>query len=593
MRTTLEVPTIELKAGDVIADRYRVIDVLGRGAFGAVYGAVHVTTKQPVAIKLLLGDGSGPKEKADTHVRRFYREAQVTANLRHANTVRVFDVGQTENGAFFIAMERLDGITLEKLLIDREAAGTVLTQGETIDIAVAILGSLAEAHEKGLVHRDLKPGNIMLTQVAGDPVVKVLDFGIVRAQGSGLTQDGRAVGTPGFMSPEQCMGKPLDGRSDIYALAAMMFVCVTGRLVFNPDTPLQMMMMHVQALPPDVRQHATTLLDDSFASLVMKNLAKEPTDRSKDARELRKQLSRIRGSVPGLVTDAYLKVPEPGAAFGSSSVNAPTASDAPFAENGPSRADMADAIETTPVVPRKLRPYSQPTHEAPDFAPPAKPATVHVPALAQPHSKAAKTPPSVTSSIDPPTGGAQAPARGAERPRRKPLIAALLAASVLGLGAASALFFAGGDDAGGAEKAKGASLGPKAVPTVSSNTKPAAASENVGSATAADAGNTQTDDHPDSGGVESRGQPDGASQDGGPTGDEGTDASAAATAKPSPIPAPKPAAAAKPTRPGAVKRKPPVRKRPVVAKPRKAKPKPKPKPRKRRKPADDAPYLPD
>jgi len=306
-RVALRLPSVELRAGDIIGDRYRVMEVLGQGAFGAVYGAEHVTTKQPVALKLLMPAPAGSPEE---HVRRFYREAQVTANLRHANTVRVFDIGQTKDGAFFIAMERLYGKTLEELLIKLAGKGQTLTEPEAIDIGVAILGSLAEAHDKGLVHRDLKPANIMLSSVAGEPVIKVLDFGIVRSQGSGLTQDGRCVGTPAFMSPEQCMGQRLDGRSDLYALATLMYVCVTGRLVFSHDVPLTQMMMQVRDDPIDLREYVLEPITDRFADLVMRNLSKDPDARSKNARQLRRALAELRPKDGGLRTARYESVKE-------------------------------------------------------------------------------------------------------------------------------------------------------------------------------------------------------------------------------------------------------------------------------------------
>ena len=202
-RAALSVDATLVHSGDVIDGRYRVTGVLGRGGFGAVYAAEHTGTQQKIAIKMMLPNAAGVDE---AEVRRFHREAQVTANLRHPNTVRVIDVGQAKTGAMYIAMELLHGPTLEQVLRDRAAVGKVLPPHEVIDIGVQVLRSLQEAHKQGLVHRDLKPANIMLCEGDDDEAttVKVLDFGIARQQDSSLTGAGTSLGTQAYMSPEQC-----------------------------------------------------------------------------------------------------------------------------------------------------------------------------------------------------------------------------------------------------------------------------------------------------------------------------------------------------------------------------------------------------
>lgn len=188
--------------GDELAGRYRVGHALGRGGFGAVYTGEHLGTHQQVAIKML-SPPSSEGEVAREHHERFLREARITARLAHPNTVRVFDVGEAADGPLFLVMELLRGPTLEHVLSRLEEREQTMSELAAIHIALPVLGSLAEAHNAGLVHRDLKPANIMLRGVSGnEPVVKVLDFGCSRTIDSELTSDGIVLGTPGYMSPE-------------------------------------------------------------------------------------------------------------------------------------------------------------------------------------------------------------------------------------------------------------------------------------------------------------------------------------------------------------------------------------------------------
>ena len=281
----VNVDVTRFEAGRIIQGRYRLKGVLGKGGFGAVYEAEHTGTSQLVAVKVMLADVSEHNVQA---VRRFYKEAQVTAQLRHPNTVRVFDVGQTSEGALYIAMERLHGPTLEEVLRELGAQGTAMPERQALDIAIPVLRSLGEAHTMDLVHRDLKPANIMLTEVADEePVVKVLDFGIARTRDSSLTGQGTALGTPAYKSPEQCMGGNVDGRSDIYALGVILYRCVTGRTPFDDPNPLTVMYKHAHAPPPDPRDVAKSQLGEGFVACTLKALAKKPEQRFEAARALR------------------------------------------------------------------------------------------------------------------------------------------------------------------------------------------------------------------------------------------------------------------------------------------------------------------
>jgi len=281
------------RAGEVLGGRYRIGHTIGRGGFGAVYAGEHTGTHQPVALKVLTLD---PETAGEDVTRRFFKEAQITAQLKAQNTVRLFDVGQDDAGPLYLVMELLDGPTLEQSLRESAKAGLVLTEAQALDIGIAVLRSLHEAHQKGLVHRDLKPTNIILARGEdNESVVKVLDFGIARTQDSSLTGGGKALGTPSYMSPEQCESGAIDGRSDLYALGVILWRCVTGQPLYVDDSPLRLMYMHRYEPVPDVCTLAQTPLSDGFVLCLYKLLAKSPDDRYQDARTLRCHLEALRG----------------------------------------------------------------------------------------------------------------------------------------------------------------------------------------------------------------------------------------------------------------------------------------------------------
>jgi serine/threonine-protein kinase len=287
-------PDSRLTEGIEINGRYRIREMIGQGGFGAVYKATNIATDQDMAIKLLAV--SLDSDDADM-VQRFFAEAQVTASLKHPNTIRVFDFGQTEGGALYIAMELLSGKSLNDLMKLRGTDGKVLTEDETINIGVQVLRSLAEAHLANLVHRDLKPHNIFLHEVEGDdPVVKVLDFGIAKRLGSNMTGTGKAFGTPSYMSPEQAQNKKVDRRSDLYSLGCVLYQCVSGHTPFEGDNPLAVLLSHVTDTAPDLRIEARTAVSDSFIRVLERALSKDPNDRFSSAIEMRQALEAARGS---------------------------------------------------------------------------------------------------------------------------------------------------------------------------------------------------------------------------------------------------------------------------------------------------------
>ena len=286
----VEAPTsdpAQLTVGTTVGGRYVIKRLIGSGGSAWVFEAAHTGTGQPVALKVLAG-GAGFD---DVPVRRFFREARVTAGLQHPSTVRVFDFGQDDTGLVYLALELLAGHTLRHELQARLKVGQAFTEAEATAIAVTITRSLSEAHASGLVHRDLKPDNVFLHEVAGnEPMVKVLDFGIVKSQDSSLTDTDSAVGTPRYMSPEQVIGSPVDARSDLYSLGIVLYQLVSGVVPFRGATPVATAIMHVGSVPEPIGKVALTPLSEAFAAIVHRALAKDPSDRFPDARAMREAL---------------------------------------------------------------------------------------------------------------------------------------------------------------------------------------------------------------------------------------------------------------------------------------------------------------
>lgn len=286
-------PESRLAEGTEINGRYRIRNMIGQGGFGAVYRATNIATDQDIAIKLLAV--SLDSDDSD-QIQRFFAEAQVTAALKHPNTIRVFDFGQTEGGALYIAMELLSGRPLNEVLKRRLAEGRVMSEEETVTVGTQALRSLAEAHSAKLVHRDLKPHNVFVHEAEGDDlVVKVLDFGIAKRLGSNLTGTGKAFGTPTYMSPEQAQNQQIDHRSDLYSLACVLYQCVAGHPPFEGEDPLAVLLAHVTKSAPDLHVSAKTPVSDAFVAVLAKAMAKDPADRYATAIEFRQALDQTRG----------------------------------------------------------------------------------------------------------------------------------------------------------------------------------------------------------------------------------------------------------------------------------------------------------
>lgn len=263
--------------------QYALDDKIGEGQFGTVYRAHHALMRRPVAVKLLQAERLNASNTA-----RFEREVQLTSLLTHPNTITIYDYGSTPEGIFYYAMEYLEGLTLSRLV---KIFGPQ-PEGRVISILRQVCGSLAEAHAVGLVHRDIKPTNIFLTQRGGmADFVKVLDFGLVKARNvegeAGLTMAEATLGTPLYMSPEAVEhSSDMDGRSDLYSLGAVGYFLITGEALFDSPTLGEVLLRQVKDLPvrPSVRLGKVVSAD--LEELLMRCLAKDPALRPATAREL-------------------------------------------------------------------------------------------------------------------------------------------------------------------------------------------------------------------------------------------------------------------------------------------------------------------
>jgi serine/threonine-protein kinase len=266
----------------VFSERYELNHLIARGGMAEVYRAHDRLLDRPVAVKVLFPELSVDR----SFVERFRREAQAAANLSHPNIVPVFDWGE-DGGTYFIVMEFIDGRPLSSIL---KTAGT-LSAERTADVGAHVAAALGYAHKHGVIHRDVKPGNVLITD---EGQVKVTDFGIARAINTeeSLTQTGAVMGTATYFSPEQAEGIGVDARSDLYSLGVVLFEMVTGRPPFLGDTPVAVASKHVRDHPPAPRE-LNPSIPPTFEAIILKAMAKDPAHRYGTAEELRADLLRF------------------------------------------------------------------------------------------------------------------------------------------------------------------------------------------------------------------------------------------------------------------------------------------------------------
>ncbi|MFE1170825.1 protein kinase [Streptomyces sp. NPDC058773] len=416
--------------------RYQLRDLLGAGGMASVHLAYDSVLDREVAIKTLhteLGREQAFRE-------RFRREAQSVAKLTHTNIVSVFDSGEDElDGGMvpYIVMEYVAGQPLRSDLDSDIAQIGAMPTDKALKITGDVLAALEVSHEMGLVHRDIKPGNVMLNKRG---VVKVMDFGIARAMQSGvtsMTQTGMVVGTPQYLSPEQALGRGVDARSDLYSVGIMLFELLTGQLPFDADSPLAIAYAHVQEEPP-VPSSINSSLPPAVDALVARALKKNPNERFPTAEAMRDECLRIVGSGQSGATPLIIGEGPRARTSGASVSSAvfPTATGNPH----------------TPAPPSVQQPY-QPTQAAfgPSTPPPPPNSTYPTPAPGPvpgpaPFNAGGYQPPAYTPPPVP------APMQSAGRPApRKSNSAVIVVSAIVGVIVVTAIAIGIGLSAGGSD----------------------------------------------------------------------------------------------------------------------------------------------
>ncbi|MFG2140271.1 protein kinase [Streptomyces sp. NPDC048650] len=417
--------------------RYQLRDLLGAGGMASVHLAYDSVLDREVAIKTLhteLGREQAFRE-------RFRREAQAVAKLTHTNIVSVFDSGEDElDGGMvpYIIMEYVSGQPLRSELDNDIAQHGAMPTEKALKITADVLAALEASHEMGLVHRDIKPGNVMMTK---RNVVKVMDFGIARAMQSGvtsMTQTGMVVGTPQYLSPEQALGRGVDARSDLYSVGIMLFELLTGQLPFDADSPLAIAYAHVQEEPP-VPSSINRSVPPAVDALVARALKKNPNERFPTAEAMQDECLRIAGSAQSGSTPLIISEGPRARSSGSSVSSAvfPTASGNPH----------------TPAPPSVQQPYQPPQAAFGPSTPPPVNSPYPTPVPAPPpapfnnggfQTPPAFTPPPVTTTMPPGGPGA-----------RKSNTAVIVVSAIVGVVVVTAIAIGIGLSAGGSSDVNG------------------------------------------------------------------------------------------------------------------------------------------
>ncbi|MFF4099966.1 protein kinase [Streptomyces sp. NPDC001903] len=435
--------------GSLAGGRYQLRDLLGAGGMASVYLAYDTALDRQVAIKTLHSDLG----REQSFRERFRREAQAVAKLSHTNIVSVFDTGEGEvtfsgPGAAdaavmpYIVMEYVEGQPLGSVLEADIRQYGAMPADKALKVTADVLAALEVSHEVGLVHRDIKPGNVMMTKRG---LVKVMDFGIARAMQSGvtsMTQTGMVVGTPQYLSPEQALGRGVDARSDLYSVGIMLFQLLTGRIPFDADSPLAIAYAHVQeepVAPSSINRSVTPAMD----ALVARALKKNPNERFPTAAAMRDEVARVMSAgqtgAPAIVPGSHAG--GSGAGVGSA-VFPPVDSgfQAPPAQSV--QQPYAPTPAPSPYAPQTPPPMTQQQHGQGGYAYPPQQQPV-------PHQQqyAPQTPPPFTIS---PTGSTTSSGGGGDK-RNMPVVVGAIAVALLAIGGLIAVISMNGDD----DKGKG------------------------------------------------------------------------------------------------------------------------------------------
>ena len=270
--------------------QYTLEEKLGEGGMGVVYRARHALLQRPTAVKLLKSSQIG-----EASLRRFEREVQLTASLSHPNTVSVYDFGHTSDGSFYYAMEYLEGLDLDEIV----SGDGPQPPGRVVHILRQVLGALAEAHGVGLIHRDIKPGNVILCERGGVPdVAKVVDFGLVKdlQTSDGLSRDDALIGTPLYLSPEAIRSAEVDQRTDLYAVGAVGYLLLTGQRVFDGTTIVEICSHHLHTPPVPPSERLGRPVPQGLETWILACLEKDPVRRPATAGAAAEALEGCEGS---------------------------------------------------------------------------------------------------------------------------------------------------------------------------------------------------------------------------------------------------------------------------------------------------------
>ncbi len=393
----------------LIGGKYKVIRLLGEGGMGAVYEAENTWTHRRVAVKVLLPEYASNAEA----VERFFREAQSAAQLSHPNIVDVFDMGREgQDGALYIVQELLDGTDLRHRLVE---AGR-LSPREAFDLLAPVMEALAFAHARGVVHRDLKPDNIFLAKTPTGLVPTLIDFGISkvapRDEAQFRTKTGAILGTPWYMSPEQCLGKPVDGRTDLWSVGVVLYELLTGSTPFEHAEP-GVALVHIVTQPTPRIERLAPDIPPALADAVHRALERDLAKRYPDVRAF---------------LDALRACPLPDTALATS---AAPAARTPTALLDPIEAPAAPAAPPVDAL--------GPTDRPPPSVEPASPRPPTLPASAPWVGDASRAP---TALMTPPPAPVYAPASPAIDRRRQVLGLALVAAALIAACVVSGALFA-------------------------------------------------------------------------------------------------------------------------------------------------------
>ena len=398
----------DLSGSTVGNGRYRLRSLLGEGGMASVHLGYDTVLERDVAVKTLHSDLG----REQSFRERFRREAQSVAKLNHTNIVSVFDSGEDVldgRSVPYIVMEYVEGKPLRQILDEDVAQYGAMPAEKALKITADVLAALAVSHEMGLVHRDIKPGNVMVTRRG---VVKVMDFGIARALQSGvtsMTQTGMVVGTPQYLSPEQALGRGVDARSDLYSTGCMLFELLTGRLPFDGDSPLSIAYQHVQEEPPPpsrINQSVQPAVD----ALVARALRKNPAERFPTAEAMQDEVERVATAAKGAPTplvisdgprvnhgaghsDSFAVFPHPQANLNAQVQGPPLGVYQP--QTPPPQMNYGPATPPPPTDPGFQQRYNQGAYVPP--GPPPTPSQFSTPA--QPSRPSMRTPLIVLGSI--------------------------------------------------------------------------------------------------------------------------------------------------------------------------------------------------